>query len=126
MEKLSYKRGRFGFTLLELVIVTVILGVLAAVAIPQFNKVYKRARTGACISNMKKMHDQIDLWMMENNVNYPDDGSAALVAGYYIREIPVCPSGAGLYSIEAYFSNMAITITCPNVATNPDHVMQGD
>ena len=126
MEKLNCKKRCYGFTLLELVVVTVVLGVLAAIAIPQFNKVYKRARTGACISNMKKMYDQIDLWMMENSVNYPDDGGVALVAGNYIREIPICPSGGGLYTIEAYASNMAIKLTCPNLATNPDHVMQGD
>ena len=78
------------------------------------------------ISNMKKMYDQIDLWMMENNTDYPDDGGATLVAEQYIREIPICPSGNGLYTIEAYASNMSITITCPNLGANPDHVMQGD
>ena len=121
-----YKKERFGFTLLELVIVTVILGVLAAVAIPQFNKVYKRARTGACISNMKKLYDQIDLWMMENNTNYPNDGGDRLVTDGYVREIPICPSGSGRYLIEAYVSNMSISVTCPNVDDNPDHVMQGE
>src|SRR5437763_14962648 len=103
------KKARRGFTLVEIMIVVLIIGILLAIAVPNFIKARETSRAKACVANLKQIESAKEQWCMDTkaatNASPTDTdlyGSAA-----YIRNAPSCPSG-GRYPI----ANMAPRPTC--------------
>jgi general secretion pathway protein G len=67
-------RQRRGFTLVEVLIVVVILGILAATVLPQFTSADNDARESALIQNLQVLRSQIQLYQFEHNGKFPADG----------------------------------------------------
>lgn len=66
-------RGRNrAFTLVEILIVVVILGILAAIVVPQFTNAANDARGGNIVTQMQTLQNQIELYAARNNGAYPD------------------------------------------------------
>lgn len=72
--------GKKGFTLIELLIVVAIIGILAAIAVPNFLNAQMRARVARCVSDMKSMHTAMEAYMVDNNT-YPMDYDSNNVPG---------------------------------------------
>ena len=67
------KRNRAGaFTLVEILIVVVILGILAAIVVPQFTNAADEARGGNVQTQQTTIETQLELWAARNNGVYPD------------------------------------------------------
>ena len=66
---------RSGFTLIELLIVIVIIGILAAIAIPKFAKTRERAFFRAMVSDLRNLHNHQEIYYTTpgNNFTYTDD-----------------------------------------------------
>jgi prepilin-type N-terminal cleavage/methylation domain-containing protein len=92
-----------GFTLVEIMIVVLIIGVLLAIAVPNFVKTRETTRKRACVGNLWKIQYAKDSYMMDNNRPHTTPESEFTDAilygpGRYIVEKPQCPGG-GQYAV---------------------------
>ena len=69
---LKNRRRQSGFTLVELLIVVIILGILAAVVIPQFNTASSEAKESALVSNLATVRQAIELYKVQHNDEFPN------------------------------------------------------
>src|SRR6266850_2743026 len=68
---MKIRNNQSGFTLVELLIVVIILGILAAVVIPQFNTAAAESKEAALASNLATVRQAIELYKVQHNDAYP-------------------------------------------------------
>jgi len=71
-------RARSGFTLVEILIVVVILGILAAIVIPQFTNASEQAKESSLVSDLQTMRSQIELYKVQHKGLLPGEGGASI------------------------------------------------
>ena len=91
------KMNRKGFTLVEIMIVVAIIGLLAAIAIPNFVRARTRAQQEACIANLKQIEGAIQVWAIDNNKGSGDKPEWSDLTPTYVRTQPACPGGGAAY-----------------------------
>ena len=102
MSRFSIKRRKGGFTLIEIMIVVLIIGILLAIAIPNFMRARDASRGKSCIANLKQIDTGKEQYAMDNKLSDGDAGPALAALcgpGLYIKSTPSCPSG-GTYTVD--------------------------
>ncbi len=90
------------FTLVEIMIVVAIIGLLAAIAIPNFARARSNAQSKTCIKNLTTIEAAKQVWGVEKGKTNGDEPSTAELYGpeLYIKDVPRCPT-SGTYTIHA-------------------------
>jgi general secretion pathway protein G len=68
----KHTHRKTGFTLVEILIVVIILGILAAIVIPQFTNASEDAKGSNLISQLQTLRSQLELYQLHHNGDYPD------------------------------------------------------
>lgn len=125
MKALRNLKRSEGFTLIEIMIVVLIIGILLAIAVPNFMKARETSRAKGCIANMKQIAGAKEQWAMDNNKGQTDTPTFAMIKGpdSYIKSTNtadlVCPAG-GTYTI----GDMLTDPVCSLGATvTPSHIL---
>ena len=77
-----FTKIREGFTLIEILIVVVIIGILAAVAIPTYFRYVKKSYASEAKIALKDIHQKCSVYMQENGGEYPSDMQSVIDEGY--------------------------------------------
>lgn len=99
------RRSSGAFTLVEVLIVVIVLGILAAIVVPQFSSASSDANLAALKTNLQTIRAQIELYKTQHNGTYPTltnfstqmtagtkvDGTAGTDFGPYLQSIPNNP-----------------------------------
>ena len=92
--------NRKGFTLVEVLLVIVIIGVLAAVVIPRMLTGKTEAQKAACDANVAALNSQIELYHLQDaSGDYPT--ALTNMIPDYIDSVPVCPFGSTYTYVKA-------------------------
>jgi len=107
-------RNQKGFTLVELMVVVVIIGILSAIAVPVYNNVTEKAEASACKANIRTLEGALEAYKAVNNITGQVSGGAdaikELLVPDYIKEWPKCPDGTAEYTHDADTDTFSCTI----------------
>lgn len=92
-------RNAGAFTLVEIMIVVAIIGLLAAISIPNYVKSREVTFRKACVANLKQLEGAVQNWALETKQNsgVSINSDALFGPNNYIRKVIYCPAGGDPY-----------------------------
>lgn len=92
--KTNKQKKQQGFTLIELMIVVAVIGVLAAIAVPQYQKYVAKSEAAFALASITGHRTNVETYVIENGT-FPANSGALPVPNSPLGSISYTPSGAG-------------------------------
>ena len=127
MKKAAQKNS--AFTLVEIMIVVAIIGLLAAIAIPNFVKARDASQANACVNNLRQIDSAKQQWALEQNQTASGSPVATDIQPYLGRGangvLPYCPIDTTRTFANSYTINLVnVGPVCKlNAGTITNHVL---
>jgi type II secretion system protein G len=102
---------RKGFTLVEIMIVVAIIGLVAAIAVPNFFRSRDTAEKNTCIANLKQIQTAVQIWALDTGSSASETPTLEDLVPNYIRSWPTCKGVA--YVVP----EVSADPVCPNTTT---------
>jgi prepilin-type N-terminal cleavage/methylation domain-containing protein len=125
--RVTFKKARKAFTLVEIMIVVLIIGILLAIAVPNFVRARAASRQKTCISNLKAIASATEQWAIDTKKKDGDYVFFNEICGptLYLKTEPTCPTTNQRY-LFAYVGQYP---TCrnqvaPDGITGIDHILE--
>lgn len=125
-------RNKKGFTLVELLVVLVIVGILVALILPATLRAINQAERRECASNIRALNTAAQMFHADNRLNVPawPGNPAALAVGGYLSDrnnngvpdagdVPTCPLGGGAYTFVVNAAGGDEVNMAPHAAHQP-------
>ncbi|GAB4371692.1 MAG: hypothetical protein Kow0042_14610 [Calditrichia bacterium] len=115
------KSDQYGFTLIELIVVIIVLGILVAIAVPKYVTMQDRASEAACQTNMRSIEAAFLMKYSKALANdLSTDFTSITLEGtdFSAGSVPTCPLDGSAYTVTPH-ADKTLTITCPNGHTLP-------
>jgi type IV pilus assembly protein PilA len=117
MERYNMLKARKGFTLIELLIVIVIIGILAAIAIPKFGKTREKAYFKAMQSDLRNLQSQQEIYFSNPASNYTYAGTVTALTDFVPSQgVTVAIAANGTTGWSATAAHGALNATSQNCA----------
>jgi prepilin-type N-terminal cleavage/methylation domain-containing protein len=108
--KMRNKNRKGAFTLVEIMIVVLIIGILLAIAVPNFVKARETSRSRTCVGNLKQTDSAKEQYAMENRLATGAAVTWANLTPDYLKRQPTCPS-SGTYTIGNVGTDPSCSVT---------------
>ena len=103
-----------GFTLVEIVIVVAIIGLFAAIAVPNFVQARTPAQATTCINNLRQINSAVQQWALEQNAGFSAIVSFSDIQPY-MKSSVICPAGGTSFSDSYMINGVTNSPTCKKV-----------
>ena len=115
--------NKHGFTLVEIMIVVAIIGLLAAIAIPNFVRARTQSQKNACINNLRQIDGAVQQYALEQKLGASATVTYANISGY-LKSSVLCPSGGTTFGNSYTLQGVTGKPLCQKDATN--HALPAD
>jgi Tfp pilus assembly protein PilE len=94
-------------------IVVLIIGILLAMAVPNWLNTRENSRQKSCLSNLTQIDDAKEIWATENKASETSTPQSTDLVPTYMKDFPSCPA-SGVYSINQVGQDASCTYTTGN------------
>ena len=120
---MKIRTSKSGFTLVEIMIVVAIIGLLAAIAIPNFVRARTTSQQNACINNLRQIDGAKQQWALETKAAPTAAPVLSHIQPYLGRgssgTAPLCPSDStGSFATSYTMGNLQTAPVCKIIATS--------